>query len=124
MVVVGMILGLSYYVFKKNGLSVPQIFLLGFACYLIADFFGPIFRLPYYTTQWYVAIGIMLMCFKNIPKWSWVFLIFAFLLYLSPIVFSNLQLTLAEQFLLLAILGVALYPKNKLSVVAKEKSTN
>jgi hypothetical protein len=124
MVVVGMILGLSIYVFKKNGLSVPQIFLLGFACYLIADFFGPIFRLPYYTTQWYVAIGIMLMCFKNIPKWSWVFLILAFLLYLSPIVFSNLQLTLAEQFLLLAILGVALYPKNKLSVVAKEKSTN
>jgi hypothetical protein len=101
--IVSLILIITFFRNRKNPLALYQIFLIGFCCFIAADFYGPIFRHPYYANHWIIALAILLIHFENITKLSWILIFSALIIYVLP-KFSNLQLTLAEQLLFFAVL--------------------
>ncbi len=105
-IMLSLIGAVMYYAFQANHketLANYQIFLIGFALYIISDFFGPIFRHPYYLMVWIIPVAIVLLNIKSVPRITWVFFTIGCLLYVLPYNISKVQLTVGELCLVIAI---------------------
>ncbi len=93
----------GYYQYK-NGFQFERAILLGALLYMVADFFSPIHRYQYYTTQWFAIILFGMLFFKKWPNLIQILLILGIILNITNTPLIPMRHSLGEYLWLISLL--------------------
>ncbi len=113
---------LAYFWKSKQRDGLPNVFMLGFSIYMIADHFSPISRNQYYTVQWFFLLSLAMLIYDHRYRYIYLLLLVGLILNLINSPYIKIEHTLGEYCWLLGFTLLSLFYKTPGPDHFKEKA--